>query len=873
MTMRHQNAQHLNDSWRFHLGDLAPELVGKMGEPGSMNVVQRLTGRTQGDAPTMDERMFQLRGGRVPPTIASWKGCQNEEILDDQPTPSIVGASPCVRPARHVEFVGAVVPDEQAHWDDVTLPHSWNALDTMEVDEAHHYTRSVGWYAREIEAPAPGQRLWVEFEAASQRASIWRNGTQIGEHLGGYTAFTVELTPDEIANAPREPLQLALRVDNLPDPDLIPSDMSDFFLYGGLTRNAWCYTTGPRRIVLVHCYAEFNETGSTLSLRGGLDSWPLSGLRVEAQLFSPQGELLTTFERTFPDDEAFVFPSYTLPEPELWSPDHPALYMVRVTLYSGLEVWDVVTERFGVRDFAFPAGGPITLNGQPITLYGTHRHEDWAGYASAVPDELTRQEMQQIKDAGFNFVRLGHYPQTPAVLDACDELGLLVWEELPWCRGGVGGELFRKQACTMFAEMIDQHYNHPSIVFWGLGNELDWESEHPDSTDEQVCEFLRTLQKITHVLDPQRLTALRRFEPGAQIVDVYSPSIWSGWYRGRYEDYEIALKEALARYPRMLHIEWGGDSHYGRYGVGGHLTAEITSESDHAERPGVALSTDGPPRASRDGDWSESYMLDLMEWHLQVQLRTPQFAGNAQWAFKDFGTPLRPENPIPYVNQKGLVDRAGRPKVLYYLFQSYLTTTPMCYIESPTWSVRAGRLDEPQRVRVYSNCPRVTLFVNGVARGERQRDRSAFPAAGLVWYVLFQPGQNELRAVASAADGRIVEQHITLEYSEAASGPGVAFHWHAQPDVMPDRSVATRVIIQLVDEVGRPVVEDRRRVSFALNGPGSLYACLGTADGSRVVELANGRASIVVAAEEASELLITAENVPETRIPIGRVAT
>lgn len=808
MTMRHQNAQRINDGWRFHLGDLTPELVGEVDDS---------------------------------------RECR---------------AAPCVPPG----------PTRAARWDNVTLPHSWNALDAMEVNETRHYTRSVGWYVREIEAPTPGQRLWVEFEAASQRASIWRDGTQISEHLGGYTAFTVELTPDEAMNAPHEPSHLALRVDNLPDPDLIPSDMSDFFLYGGLTRNAWSYTTGPRRIVNAKCRTKIDADGAVLSIEGALDSSPLSGLRVEAQLFSPQGELLTTFERTFPDDEAFVFPSYTLPELERWSPDHPALYTVRVTLYSGAEVWDVVSDRFGVRDFAFPAGGPITLNGQPITLYGTHRHEDWAGYASAVPDELTRQEMQQIKDAGFNFVRLGHYPQTPAVLDACDELGLLAWEELPWCRGGVGGELFRARASAMLVEMIEQHYNHPSIVFWGLGNELDWESEHPDSTDEKVCEFLRTLQKLAHRLDHQRLTALRRFEPGAQIVDVYSPSIWSGWYRGRYKDYEIALKEALARYPRMLHIEWGGDSHYGRYGVGEHLAAEITSESDHAERPGVALSTDGPPRASRDGDWSESYMLDLMEWHLQVQLRIPQLAGNAQWAFKDFGTPLRPENPIPYVNQKGLVDRAGRPKALYYLFQSYLTTTPMCYIESPTWSIRTGWLDEPQRVRIYSNCPRVTLFVNGETCGERERDGAAFPAAGLVWYVLFQPGQNELHAVASTADGQVVEQRITLEYGEAASGPGVAFHWHAQPTVVPDGSAATRVNIQLVDEDGRPMVGDRRRVSFVLNGPGSLFACLGTADGSRVVELANGRASIVVVAEEPSELLVMAEDVPETRIPLGPMA-
>src|SRR5215469_14522407 len=151
---------------------------------------------------------------------------------------------------------------------------------------------------------------------------------------------------------------------------------------------------------------------------------------------------------------------------------------------------------------------------------------------------------------------------------------------------------------------------------------------------------------MAHRLDPQRLTALRRFEPGASVVDVYSPSIWSGWYHGRYEDYEATLTSAVKRYQRMLHIEWGGDSQFGRHSTGPHIKA-------------------GAAQVSRSSDWSESYILDLMEWHLQLQSRFPQLAGSAQWAFKDFGTPLRPENPIPYVNQKGLVDRDGRPKDAY----------------------------------------------------------------------------------------------------------------------------------------------------------------------------------------------------------------
>jgi beta-galactosidase len=249
-------------------------------------------------------------------------------------------------------------------------------------------------------------------------------------------------------------------------------------------------------------------------------------------------------------------------------------------------------------------------------------------------------------------------------------------------------------------------------------------------------------------------------------------------------------------------------------------------------------------------------MLDLMEWHLQVQLRTPQLAGNAQWAFKDFGTPLRPENPLPYVNQKGLLDRAGRPKDLYYLFQSYLTTRPMCHIEAPTWNIRMGKTGATQRVRVYSNCPRVTLFLNGAECGELRRDGTAFPAAGLVWHVPLRPGPNELRAVAIANDGERAEHVIELEYHEIEAGPGIAFRRQLEPVLLPDGQAGTRVTIQLIDAEGHPVVEDRQRVSFSLPNAGELEDRLGIVGGSRVVELANGRASIVVPEKRAAALQI-----------------
>src|SRR5579859_6092768 len=560
-------------------------------------------------------------------------------------------------------------------WRSVSLPHSWNALDTMDALQPGHYRRGVGSYARELpeQSLEPGRRLWLELEAASQRAALGLGGVPIGQHLGGYTGFTVELSPSRYGLG--GPLPLLVRVDNRPDPDLIPSDLSDFFLYGGLTRHAWTYRTGTLRVESVWPLARVQPGSETavaivdLSVRVRLDSAPRPSVPVTATLRAPRGSVAA--EATVLASEATVeLDLGSLPDPVLWSPEHPHLHDLTVVV----EGSDQVELRVGFRHLDYPAGGLPSLNGRPLQLRGTHRHEDWAGLASAVPDALTRYELEMIRAAGLNFVRLGHYPQSPAVLDACDELGLLVWEELPWCRGGIGGEVFKDRARQMLEEMIDQHHHHPSIVFWGLANEIDWEaSDHDDSTPERVLAFLRELHDLAHGLYPGRLTALRRFEPGSAVVDVYSPTNWSGWYRGRYQDYEPALEELMGRgYPRLLHIEWGGDSHWGRHGTGPHLAETPPRVLDHGERPGDAHDRTVSGRPSLDGDWSESYILDLLEWHLQILLRTP-VAGFAQWSFKDFGTPLRPENPIPYVNQKGLLDRAGRPKDAYHLFRSYLS--------------------------------------------------------------------------------------------------------------------------------------------------------------------------------------------------------
>ena len=178
-----------------------------------------------------------------------------------------------------------------------------------------------------------------------------------------------------------------------------------------------------------------------------------------------------------------------------------------------------------------------------------------AEFAAAQPDALIRAEMELAKAMGANFIRLGHYQQARLVLDLCDELGLLVWEEAPWCRSGVGNEEWQLQIRTMLANMIDQHFNHPSVILWGLGNEDDWPSEYPAVDKAAIRSFMQQMNELAHAMDPSRFTSLRRCDFARDIPDVYSPSVWAGWYSGVYTDYEASLSKQRDLVNHFLHIE------------------------------------------------------------------------------------------------------------------------------------------------------------------------------------------------------------------------------------------------------------------------------------------------------------------------------
>ena len=669
-------------------------------------------------------------------------------------------------------------PESVPLWQDVTLPHCYNAEDGVDPDV--NYYQGGAWYRTtlRVENPYPGGHTLLEFEGAGQKTQVYVGGHLMGSHVGGYDGWTVDIT--EAGNGV---LPLAIRCDNSRDVEMIPSDMSDFCLYGGLYRPVHLVYQPKDYLRDVR----IDVDGSTVRF-----SPPSTNITI----LSPSGK--TVYQGRFRD-------SITIKKPVLWDVDNPQLYTARITYGE-----QTIEKRFGFRSYEFREHGPFMLNGRRLLLQGTHRHEDHAGVGAAMTDEQIRHEMQQIKDMGANFIRLGHYQQRDLVLQLCDSLGLLVWEEIPWCRGGAGGEQYQQQAHRMLANMINQHRHHPSIILWGLGNENDWPGDFSTVLDTAAVRSLMTsLNATAHRLDPLRKTTIRRCDFCADIVDVYSPTIWAGWYSRRFTDYREMEQAAIARYPRFLHAEWGGDSHAGR----------------HAEQ-GFDIEA-----GDRNSDWSESYIVRLFDWHLKEQAQMPNLTGAAFWTFQDFCTPLRPDNPIPYVNQKGVVQRDGTPKESYYVFQSYWSKQPMLHIYGHTWPVRWGKEGEPKEILVYSNQSEVELIVNGISMGKRQRDTEDYPAQGFHWKVPLKRGLNTVKAVS-----KTLTDEITFEYQTE--------QWEHPAELRLTRIADDLIEAQLYDANGIRCLDSREWIEFSIAGDGQLLQNQGTATGSRRIQAANGRATI-----------------------------
>ncbi|WP_298762537.1 glycoside hydrolase family 2 TIM barrel-domain containing protein [uncultured Polaribacter sp.] len=721
-------------------------------------------------------------------------------------------------------------------WQIIDLPHSWNSLDATDVVAG--YRRSSSWYKKNIDIKVSSNATYeLYFEGVNITSEVFVNGKKVGGHIGGYIGFTIDIT-----NAVKNGLnEIAVRADNSYNPEIIPSQKSDFFIYGGITRDVFLQTKPKTHLAnLKYTTPKVSAQNATLEATVAVVN-ANSGAKVKAVLLDTDGKAVAEKDFSVINNNAKInFNSIS--NPKLWDTKNPNLYTIQVSLIQNDKILDEVSSQVGFRWFEFKEYGAFFLNGKRLLLRGTHRHEEHAGVGAAMSNTQHRADMELIKEMGANFVRLAHYPQDPEIYKACDELGLLVWDELPWCRGGVGNNTWQNNTKNMLTEIINQNYNHPSIIIWSLGNEMYWLPDFEGGGNtEKISAFLSEINDLAHKLDPTRKTAIRKFYEGADIVDVFSPSIWSGWYSGSYKSYQKAIDKYKKQYKAFLHAEYGGSSHLGRH-TENPITGEGKIQADGWEE--AIVQTD-VANIAQIGDWSENYIVDLFDWHLRISENDDTFVGNVQWAFKDFGTPLRPENAIPYMNQKGLVDRAGNKKDAFYVFKSYWSQEPFTYIESHTWTERQGPKGLARDISVYSNCPEVELFLNGKSLGVKKRNTLDFPAAGLNWKLQFKDGKNTLVSEGKTKDGKIFKDELEINYRYTKNGK--AKFLKLDYEALENGNFLVTAVAE--DAKGLRCLNYENRVYFQCLSGGEVLKSLGTPTGSEIIEMANGKASIEVVRE------------------------
>ncbi|HJU92310.1 MAG TPA: glycoside hydrolase family 2 TIM barrel-domain containing protein [Pyrinomonadaceae bacterium] len=763
--------------------------------------------------------------------------------------------------------------DDANVWSKVSVPHCFNAFDSVDPDTP--YYQGPGWYRTKItsENTYRNGRSLLHFEGGGQKTEVFVHTEKVASHVGGYDEFIVDITEHakKFPKTEKEPglVPIAVMCDNSRDLELIPSNLSDFNLYGGLYRYVHLLFVPAISLERVHIEPQLLANGKAkVAIKARLynPSSVRDELEVEVEIRDPGDRVIHSSSRNlalWAETQNVV--EFSIDKPELWSPKKPALYRCLVRLNS-IHGPHQLEERFGLRSFEFVKNGPFKLNGERLLIRGTQRHEDHAGVAAAMTRDQMREEMRLIKAVGANFIRLGHHQQSRVILDMCDELGLLVWEEIPWCRGGLGGERYKEQARRMLRNMINQHRNHPSVIIWGIGNENDWPGDFEEFDKEKIRAFMIELNTLSHTLDPSRKTAIRRCDFCKDVVDVYSPSIWAGWYHGRYTEYKTKSLAEIKKVDHFLHMEWGGDSHARRHSeaieqiLAGYVTGQAPDERglDYQLTGGVIA------RAPQDGDWSETYICNLFDWHLKEQETMPELTGAAQWIFKDFATTLRPGNPVPRVNQKGLVERDLTLKEGYFVFQSYWAEHSMVHIYGHSWPVRWGDRDELKLVKVYSNCPAVELYVNGESVGVRKRDAQNFPAAGLRWLVKFKEGENVVRAVGRRDRVEIVDELKLVYQTQKWTKPAklVLEELRAVDDV-------STLAVRALDANGVMCLDARNVVRFGLAGDGRLIDNLGTSTTARKVELYNGRALISVQRKGKSVVSVSSEGLPAAFLSLG----
>jgi beta-galactosidase len=668
-------------------------------------------------------------------------------------------------------------------WRAVDLPHDW-AIELPfdeKADGSHGFkpvgpgylTNSIGWYRRTFALPKEdaGKRLWLEFDGAYRDCRVFVNGYFVGHHESGYSGFRYDIT--DVANCGGKNT-IAVRVD--------ASEFEGWFYEGaGIYRHVWVVKTSPLAIAPdgVFVYSQFRNNlpqgRAQLTIQTLLRNWQTNSVsaRVRYEILDPERKMVGHGEQAKtvgPWSEAQTMQKITVATPALWSPESPRLYTLITTVESGGQILDRLETEFGIRTIAFDAQRGFLLNGQPYLLKGTCNHQDHAGVGAALPDRLQYFRVARLKEMGCNAYRTSHNPPTPALLEACDRLGMLVMDE---------NRLLSSDARNLerLEGLVLRDRNHPSVVVWSIGNE---EGIQTSATGGRVAE---SMQRLVHELDPTREVTYaanvgNTFEGVNRIIDV------RGW------NYHIG--EGMDKYHA---------AHPFQPNVGTEQASTVCTRGIYAndkERGYVSAYDDNaPPWANTTETW----------WKFFAP--RPWLSGGFAWTGFDYRGEPTPYS-WPCINSHfGILDTCGFPKDNFYYYQAWWTDRTVLHL-LPHWTW-PGKEGQEIDVRCFSNCDEIELFLNGQTLGKQSMQRNSH----LRWKVKYAPGT--LLAKAFQARYVVAEQKM-----ETTGAPAVIRLMADRSSINAGDEDVSVITVSVIDAQGRIVPVANNLVKFECDGAGKI---------------------------------------------------
>ena len=594
-------------------------------------------------------------------------------------------------------------------WNWVNLPHTWNNIDGQ--DGGNDLYRGTAFYAKELEKMdlPKADRYFLEIQGANSSAILYVNGKKLANHDGGYSTWRVDIT-----DVLEDKNLFVFELDNSANDRVYPQN-ADFTFYGGLYRNVNIIAVNESHFDLEYYGAPgIKVTPEVVGENAKVEVEVLVKNVKENQkliyiLKDVEGNIVAQQETPASQTVA----SLEIENVHLWhGRKDPYLYTAEVYLKSEDEVLDNVSTRFGCRTFEIHPENGFILNGEEYPLRGVSRHQDRWGVGNALLREHHDEDMDLICEVGATTIRLAHYQHDQYFYDLCDERGMVVWAEIPYISSHMPNG--RENTISQMKELVAQNYNHPSIVVWGLSNEITIGGE--DNPD--LVENHRILNDLVHEMDKTRLTTIACVSMCSmdneyvQIPDVVSYNHYFGWYGGDTSQNGPWFDEFHAKHPNIPI----GCSEYGCEALNWH--------------------TSNPEQ----GDYTEEYQAYYHEELIKQFFTRKYMWATHVWNMFDFGADARNEGGENGQNHKGLVtfDRKYK-KDSFYAYKAWLSDDPFVHICSKRY---VDRVEETTKVTVYSNQPEVELFANGVSLGKQTSPEHFF------YFEVPNTGETTLVAVA-----------------------------------------------------------------------------------------------------------------------------